>query len=461
MKIHKVIVFLSFLLFFSHYDIAGFAQTQTSCSDLEIVFEDTSGFASTRPAVIVTDSSGDAHLFWLYKQDREDKSTWSINYSRWHDNYWSHPIDVLITPGGGASAPRVALSSDGYLHIIWAGGGVWYSKSHVSVATDARAWTKPVIISSGLDADITIDDYNNLHVVAATGEPGGPVYYLQSSDGDNWSIPTMVFSGLPSNATSMHPRISVDGRGRIHVTWTEYQIPEGWPPLGQWYIRSEDNGEIWDNAIKIGVGEQGQGTVATIGDDQIHLVWRGSSGAGNSYHQWSQDGGKNWSGLTIFDPDGGFSGGHTMAADSSGNLHLVRGDGGYQVWQNRSWSPVPALFADSGETGTLAIGLGNQVHWVNTTPSSSKSAEVRHRLCLSDSPPIDPKPVTQITPTPLQLTAPVSDTPTPTNIPNSISSNVENPSLSSGSITPLLIGFITPLCLIVIIILLRKYLNRG
>jgi hypothetical protein len=137
--------------------------------------------------------------------------------------------------------------------------------------------------------------------------------------------------------------------------------------------------------------EQGQGAVLAIDNDEVHLVWRGTSAAGNTYHQWSDDGGKTWRTPVIFDPDGGFSGRQSLAADSAGNVYLVRSDGGFQVWEKGVWSPIPALFADSGEIGTIAIGLGNQIHWINTTQAGVQPAVVWHRVKVSSAAAIPPQ----------------------------------------------------------------------
>ena len=370
-------------------EVLARAQTEPPgirCSELEVVFRDDSGSAEVRPAAIVADPAGVAHLFWLYQEDRNDRSSWAVSYLRWQNGIWAAPNDVLVSPGGGAGAPRVALDSEDRLHVIWADGDLYYSSSPAPTAGDAHSWSEPVAIARALEGDIAVDQTGRLHVVFTTGQDGESPQYSHTLEYGGWSPPAAVSRGGMSNAAAGSPRLSSDGRGRIHVTWTQHQLPGGWPPLGQWYARSDDGGSTWEMSSELARGEQGQGTVLAIGGDEIHLVWRGTTGAGGTYHQWSTDGGIVWHGPIVFDPDGGFSGAQSLAADSAGNIHLVRGDGGYQVWRDGGWSPVPAEFADSGETGTLAIGLGNQVHWVNTMPSSSSVAIVWHRLCEADSP---------------------------------------------------------------------------
>ena len=445
----------------------AFAQEAQGWSDVQYVFRDASGLADVKPASIVADSTGTAHLFWFFKADRDDRSTWSINYASYRNGVWSEPNDILLTPGGGAGGPRAKASPDGRLHVIWVSRGrLWYSHSRAETAWDAKSWTIPMSIASGPQgADIAVDSGNRLHVVYAIGGSGQPVYYMNSQDGIDWPLPTIAHELTAEGASPAVPRLSVDGKGRIHITWTEYRVPGGWPPLGQWYARSVDDGATWEKAIQVGELDQGQGTIHAIGDNEIHLVWRGRSRAGNTYHQWSNDGGGTWQGPTAFDPDGGFSGGQSLASDSAGNLHLVRGDGGYQRWDGSEWTPVPALFTDSGETGTLAIGLGNRIHWVNTSSSSSETAAVMHRVASTTAQALAARSLA----TPVIFQAPVVEPSRPAISPTSPSHDMpvplggtESQPARISAADPLLAGTISAFLITgAVLVLARGILRRG
>jgi hypothetical protein len=418
------ILFLGFLVWALFLQPVGYrvlanelSQSPVECNPIEIVFQDLSGVADVRPASAVTDSSGTVHLFWLYRQDREDRLTWTIQYTAWtplsNDSgidggeaagNWFEPVDVLVTPGGGAGAPVAVYTLDGRLHVAWADNRVWYASVPVLDAGNVRAWSHPRAIGGdALHLDLAADLAGQIHMVYSTGQARGPIYYLFLKPGADWSVPSLVSLDAPADESTGNPQVSVDGRGRIHVTWMAQTLPDGWPPNGQWYTRSIDGGLTWEPPFAVGVGEQGDGTILSAGEGAVHLVWRGTSASGGTYHRWSDNGGATWSPAEMFDPDGGFSGVQSLAIDSAGALHLVRSDGGYQTWANGRWDPVPALFADSGETGTLVIGLGNQVHWINTTPSESSQAIVWHRLCRAAAPASAPQavPTTMPSPTPI------------------------------------------------------------
>lgn len=382
------------------------AAAAPECSEQETVFEDPSGRAYLRRSAIVVDASGVAHLFWLYQPDKDNPSDMSIMYAHWKDGDWSEANDVLRTPGGGLGWPRAVATSDGQIHIIWTAGGqrLWYSSAPAEQASDARSWRAPITIGyDPLGGDIATDKVGTLHVVYTTGQPTAPVYYIQSAGGTHWSDPVQVFGYAPEYAGSGGVRIAVDGRGRLHVVWDTATLPNGWPLLGEWYARSENGGASWSDALQLGSGEQGEGAVVAVGDDEIHIVWRGSSGAGKTYHQWSADGGASWWGPTVFDPDGGFSGPQNLVVDSAGDVHLVRSDGGYQWWDGLRWSPVPATFADSGEPAAAAVGLGNQLHYINSR-MEGPGVSIWHRICLLESPAIPAVPLPEyersVAPTP-------------------------------------------------------------
>src|SRR5437868_4152461 len=78
----------------------------------------TTGFTSN--PVLVSDSSGDVHLFFWYSEQRGDASraTGVLMYARLHRGVWSKPVDVQAPADGGAQQ-SVALDSRGFLHLIW------------------------------------------------------------------------------------------------------------------------------------------------------------------------------------------------------------------------------------------------------------------------------------------------------------------------------------------------------
>jgi hypothetical protein len=149
---------------------------------------------------------------------------------------------------------------------------------------------------------------------------------ISSEDnGFTWSTESIIsFTNTPdTSADYTHAAITSDGT--IHVVWTEYQLPVGWPPLGLYYSHSNDGGQTWSRPIKMADDYYNQITVATFGDRIVHLAWNGAAGVGGRYHRWSQDGGKSWSSTQSVVPEGfgGSEGPPQLAIDALGTLHLI------------------------------------------------------------------------------------------------------------------------------------------
>src|SRR5712692_1228076 len=169
--------------------LLGFHQNvvaETAWSPPIVVYQ-TPGVA-TGPA-LVADSQGDVHLVFVYRESNDPKAGKpnAIMYVRWHEGSWSRPVDVLVSPSGGTdNFPAIALDKQGYLHVVWEGGAagqVYYSRAHVSLASSARNWSPPRILSKegSLRSSIEATPDGLLHFVYASSQ--GNVFYRQSKDG--------------------------------------------------------------------------------------------------------------------------------------------------------------------------------------------------------------------------------------------------------------------------------------
>lgn len=390
------------------------AQAQPAWSDPVLLFSSTTRVTAPR---LVADPSGDVHLFFVHSgasgpddhsieprgagrlvENAPPTSTAAaaqpavLMYMRLHDGRWTEPIDVLVSPDrGGLDSPAVALDARGFLHVTWQGGAgadIYYSSAHVSQAGTARGWSQPQVLSEGaggFGSDIAAAPDGTLHVVYA--ERGGDVFSRRSADaGRTWS-PRVTVSEIPRGQRATdYPRIAIDGRGRLHVVWTELELPQGWPPLGAFYSRSEDGGQTWSNALPVAGLQYGQVAVAVRGLDHVGLVWNGSVAVGDRRFQESHDGGKAWSAAQVVSASirGGFVGFPGLSFDSAGALHVVtsvdlprpEGQQGpvqavyHLSWDGATWS-APTLISNgvvgkwSVEHPWIAISEGNrlQVVW--------------------------------------------------------------------------------------------------
>jgi outer membrane protein assembly factor BamB len=342
----------------------------------------TDGYA-TRPR-LVADAAGDLHLFFFLREasDSGASSTSMIMYSHMHDGVWSAPVDVLV--GAGTNSPTVAVDQKGVLHVVWEGGQqgeLAYSHAYISQAGSARGWSPPRLLSepNTYDSDIQATDDGTLHLVYST--KSGNVWYQDSTDGGtSWSSPVVVAEPETLGCTTNNPRLVVDSAGTIHVVWTELQLPTGWPPCGALYSDSLDHGRTWSIPVQIAGAGYGQVNLLAKEPSTVFLAWNAMVQIGERKYTRSIDGGFSWAPAQLLASKlrGGFTGMPSMAADSSGVIHLVtsvdrpRGETMavyHLAWNGTSWSdPVlvslGAIGFRSVELPWITTSNGNQLHVV-------------------------------------------------------------------------------------------------
>lgn len=340
-----------------------------------VIYETAEG--GIRSPVLVADKTGRTHAFWWVIESSSadpDQEMQAIYYARESDGEWSTPVDILVS--NGARFPTAAIDPSGSLHVLWQGSLNQYftSRASVEVALSARAWSPPVALGSGnIRGQITADNLGSLHVVyPGPGSEG--VYYQVSSDrGEIWSSASNVSSTRSQDASADWARASVGVDGNVHVVWTEFRLPNGWPPTGVYYSRSDDGGATWTNPEEIAGEGYDQISIAIAGDETVHVVWNGMAGIDGRYHRLSTDGGRTWSEIAMITARGATSGPPQIAVDSSETLHLLTSFDGcaqYASWQpeKMEWTQLQCISgADAMASGwieepALTVVGGNRVH---------------------------------------------------------------------------------------------------
>lgn len=338
---------------------------------------------SLQNPAIVADAYDIVHACWAVRAATGATSAapWVIYHAAKENERWTRPADIILSPGGGsAQAPEVAADPFGHVHIIWYGPNnkIYYSSADGKEAGNSRGWSKPKAIGTGLThSGILADTTGRLHVVyPGTGSSG--VYYTTSLDGGvTWSGSVNVAPTASRDSSAAdYAQVAVDSQKGIHVVWTEFKLPDGWPPLGVFYSRSADNGATWSNPFRLASDGYDLATIRTLVDGSVHVIWNGMAGLGGRYYVQSGNQGRSWSKPAPVIPagQGGTSGYADFIPDATGTLHVATSLGAstlYTAYQNGKWSTPQKVSGDlkgkretSVEYPRIALSEGNRLHMI-------------------------------------------------------------------------------------------------
>lgn len=365
--------------------------------------------------VIIGDSGGELHVFWALRDlPGED----GIFYIHGDGRHWSEPVNAVVGPNttGHNHNPAPVIDSQGYVHLFWDNDQIYYSSVHLSRAGDPHAWSQPVLVSSNcpsaVSPDVYLDDQQTLHLVYACFGSTADLFYVRSEvDQEAWSLPVRVSRVAPSENAG-DGRIIVDDQGTIHVVWTQYALPDGWPPMGLYYAQSMDGGRTWSDPVRLGGEKQGNGRAIVADDGTVHVVWF-ATGPGR-YYRWSRDGGQTWSESIELTRDYGMLivGSPQLTKDSDGQLHwCMAAENAATVltqivcttWDKEmnAW-PLPVSVHDSSlaeDSPSMTLTGGNRLHlvWMQIDENASR-ASVLYASRQTEALPQDLMPVPNLTP---------------------------------------------------------------
>jgi len=334
---------------------------------------------------VATDMEGGVHVLWSDEPEGNPSGA-TLRYARRDQAVtaggtevrWTSPTEILTSPDQGASQPSLVAVGD-RLHAVWRGGEkgqIFYSQAFVSDAYTASGWDEPQILPAPVAVDnwpdIAADVGGTLHVVYAVPvNEGRGIYYTHSDDGERWSEARQVFDAASAGwSASDHPRLAVDLAGTIHVIWVRAQpFDSGYVPQAVYYAQSLDGGQTWSKAIEVAAGAYVWPEVAVGGANQIHLLWNEAGGQRAWWHQWSSDGGFDWTRPERVPGFGNVAGPAGLLSDGSTTVHLLglgqdsSGEPGllYATWDGQRWSDpetfVLNLTMDTPMTGISAALL--------------------------------------------------------------------------------------------------------
>lgn len=375
-----IVTLLTVVVLFNGKPIKGTfkeeAQPEGEGWSTPVILFEVEGEGQIHIPIVVADRSGNVHVFWSLIGATGETNTQLIYYTRLNGEIWTSPVDIVAL--SQATSPSATVDALGKLHLLWIGSlnQLQTSTASSDVANSALGWSEPNNIGrTNRNACINSDRNGKIHITyPGSGTTG--VYHVVSEDrGVIWSSPTSVSPTSNKTTSADYIHVAVSDQGIIHVVWTEFKLPFGWPPIGVFYSKSSDGGQTWTKSIKIAGEGYDQINVVVVDERTIHVAWNGMAGVGGRYHSWSFNGGKNWSkAFEVVPPgQGGTQGSPQLVVDSAGNLHIVTTFNtcvGYSYWQEQEWAKPICIEGEKArasgfiEEAAMAVSAGNQLHVV-------------------------------------------------------------------------------------------------
>jgi hypothetical protein len=451
--------------------------------------------------VLATGEDEKLHAMWVQSTSEAfGKSSSSlIYYSRMDGERWTNPVVVLASPNENPGSPSIVHDGEGRLLAAWSdnvSGNIYFRWAGAAQAHSPSAWIPAVSLPTPRNAarsPFILDGVDGAIYVAYSiplNEERG-IYITWSEDrGENWSQPSRIFDAQEAVwEMADNPRLTLLPDGSLHAVFTRYSLPGGIGPMGLYYARSQDGGVTWTNTEMVSEGSVLWSNLVSSRDGGLHRVWvANESGRSQLFHQFSSDGGINWSQYYALSNFAGMIGPAQISVDAAGRLHLFQTVGdmagsvklSHWYWDGDNWLPeesiqialnaglaINELYSAITRTGLVSV--------IFTSVSNSESLEeysgnLSYLYRLIDVPEIHSDPLlstpipTSNTPEPIQTDSP-TPTPTPTVdllfIQDETSLEMENPSTNNGFFGLIIGGSLATILVGLVFVLgLRKFKGK-
>jgi hypothetical protein len=395
------------------------AQTGSGWTAPELIYE---GRGSADQPVIIADAYGQVHGFWTAGDETLSAAGQALLYYARLDNEQRRSVDIFVIPATAQGVTARAWQNG--LGVLWGGGNFAWS-AHSPELT-AQAWSAPTRLQQGYPhAGLATAPDGSLAM--AFGATTGEVYVQWwEPERSQWGAPILVGDTANAGAAADYVSMAVGSDGTWHVTWSEYQLPNGWPPLGLYYAQSSNGGETWSARRRLASGNFNMPAVYAGPDNAVYLTWTGVAGTGGKYFQESVDGGQTWAEPVAVQPagtGGGSEGQPNLLIDGGGGLHLFYSNADGCAWHVRRtagvWGAPECISQDVPATvleyPAATISLGNELHVL----FFADRRQIWHTQLTLDLPAETALPIPTLpTPTPIPPTATLAPTPTATPLPD-------------------------------------------
>jgi len=336
---------------------------------------------SKLPRVAVT-PNGTIHVIWI------DGTALKVMYSaKPAGGAWSIPEVVstftIVDTGWGTEyfRPAIAGTSDNAVHVLFCDDSTGDREIYYTRKPSGGSWSAPVNISNTPGTrsewpDMTAAADGTIHAVFNDGAPTGQVVY-----GDIFYARRSTGGAWssPTNisnrpaANDFLARIALAPNGSLHVVWND-------PPL-LWYATSPD-GTSWSppsNIASAGGSVWPIPSVAVDTGNTVHVAFVAQAAGLDIFHMWKPPAG-SWSSPVNVSNTAGDSNHPDLRADPSGGLRLL--------WHDNTSGNYEVLYASkpSGSAWSAATNVSGNAGrsiWQNLAVASDGSL---HAVWDDDTP---------------------------------------------------------------------------
>lgn len=352
------------------------------------------------------------NLFPIENEVDRDSERSAVLLAQWTNGRWQGPNDILVWPDGGRLTSTV-IDNVGTLHAFSATDCISYSYAVWYEALSAQNWSeRQCIDGTGLTNPSAVVSPDGAIYVAYADKGTKALRLIKSTNnGKSWSLISTIDESI--DGFLIDPALTVDDKGRLHVAWSVGSPPNGYPPQGVYYSRSDNGGMTWKFPIQLSGMDEGEPAIA-VHMDEVHVLWNGDARKMGRYYRYSNDAGETWAPTETLSPqataggDGGLQKPPSIITDSTGTAHILlhEQESLYYLAKNgQKWTDKELLFSPSEFNSReireprLVITNGNQLHafyiviaYTGSPDEDSVNniSRIYHQFRTIDSPQEDP-----------------------------------------------------------------------
>lgn len=305
-----------------------------------------------------------------------DQSTKAVVHSRWQPaTGWTLPVDIVLSPRGQARVHGAFLDQRGIMHLIFFGGDdmgadIYYTRAPVDSVHSARSWSVSRIIGRAAvtpdEAVIAGDGNGNIYVVYGGRQAGNGLYEARSSDnGETWTEASPIFLTHSQELWPSALKIHLDDQGNLHVVWGVGDTSGN--SLAVYYTSLWTNGAAWNNVQRLAaaMGREADTPAIIAYDDQLIVIYHNDDPT-TRWMRRSFDNGQSWDEpIRIFPDFVGSNGPAALVVDGDNALHAFFGNRTGSAIIQGMWH---STFSDGRWLAPEAITSGTRV---SDTPGGS------------------------------------------------------------------------------------------